>query len=65
MESSFVLVGMFASLIVLMLSGAGLAFVLGGIAFLATATLWGPSALIVTVLNTFETRLHRRPSAPS
>ncbi|MFG6527053.1 TRAP transporter large permease subunit [Sulfitobacter sp. 1A10445] len=55
MESSFVLVGMFASLIVLMLSGAGLAFVLGGIAFLATATLWGPSALIVTVLNTFET----------
>lgn len=55
MESSFVLIGMFASLIALMLSGAGLAFVLGGIAFLATATLWGPSALIVTVLNTFET----------
>ncbi|PKP63616.1 MAG: TRAP transporter permease DctM/Q, partial [Alphaproteobacteria bacterium HGW-Alphaproteobacteria-8] len=55
MESSFVLVGMFASLMVLMLSGAGLAFVLGAIAFLATATLWGPSALIVTVLNTFET----------
>ncbi|UOA16511.1 TRAP transporter large permease [Sulfitobacter dubius] len=55
MESSFVLFGMFASLIVLMLSGAGLAFVLGAIAFLATATLWGPSALIVTVLNTFET----------
>jgi len=55
MESSLVLIGMFASLIVLMLSGAGLAFVLGAIAFLATATLWGPSALIVTVLNTFDT----------
>tara|TARA_R110002049_G_scaffold70251_1_gene181537 strand:- start:24955 stop:26277 length:1323 start_codon:yes stop_codon:yes gene_type:complete len=55
MESSLVLFGMFASLIVLMLSGAGLAFVLGAIAFLATATLWGPSALIVTVLNTFDT----------
>lgn len=55
MESSLVLFGMFASLILLMLSGAGLAFVLGAIAFLATATLWGPSALIVTVLNTFET----------
>ncbi|ASM71535.1 MULTISPECIES: TRAP transporter large permease [Roseobacteraceae] len=55
MESSLVLVGMFSALIVLMLSGAGLAFVLGAIAFLATATLWGPSALIVTVLNTFET----------
>jgi len=55
MESSLVLFGMFASLILLMLTGAGLAFVLGAIAFLATATLWGPSALIVTVLNTFET----------
>tara|TARA_R110002049_G_scaffold307712_2_gene509038 strand:+ start:11009 stop:12331 length:1323 start_codon:yes stop_codon:yes gene_type:complete len=55
MESSLVLVGMFSALMVLMLSGAGLAFVLGAIAFLATATLWGPSALIVTVLNTFET----------
>lgn len=40
MESSFVLFGMFASLMLLMLSGAGLAFVLGAIAFLATATLW-------------------------
>lgn len=55
MESSLVLIGMFSALMMLMLSGAGLAFVLGAIAFLATATLWGPAALIVTVLNTFET----------
>jgi tripartite ATP-independent transporter DctM subunit len=55
MESSFILVGMFASLVLLMLTGAGLAFVLGAIAFLATVTIWGPSALIVSVLNTFET----------
>ncbi|WP_373050971.1 TRAP transporter large permease [Thalassovita aquimarina] len=46
---------MFVSLIVFMLSGAGLAFVLGAIAFISTILLWGPSALIVAVLNTFET----------
>ncbi|MDP3339298.1 TRAP transporter large permease subunit [Frigidibacter sp.] len=55
MESSFVLLFMFASLILLMLTGAGLAFVLGAIAFVSTILLWGPSALIVAVLNTFET----------
>ncbi|MFC4214848.1 TRAP transporter large permease subunit [Pseudophaeobacter arcticus] len=55
MESSFVLLFMFTSLIAFMLSGAGLAFVLGAIAFISTVLLWGPSALIVAVLNTFET----------
>jgi len=57
MESSFVLIGMFASLVLLMLTGAGLAFVLGAIAFLATIFLWGPHALIVTVLNTYQTMM--------
>lgn len=55
MESSVILFGMFVSLIILMLSGAGLAFVLGAIAFLTTIMNWGPNALIVSVLNTFET----------
>jgi tripartite ATP-independent transporter DctM subunit len=55
MESSLVLLFMFTSLMVFMLSGAGLAFVLGAIAFISTILLWGPSALIVAVLNTFET----------
>ncbi|ANT61808.1 TRAP dicarboxylate transporter subunit DctM [Salipiger sp. CCB-MM3] len=55
MESSMTLAFMFVSLIVFMLSGAGLAFVLGAIAFISTILLWGPSALIVAVLNTFET----------
>ena len=55
MESNLVLLGMFAALVVLMLTGAGLAFVLGAIAFLTTILVWGPSALIVSVLNTFET----------
>lgn len=55
MESSAILLGMFLSLVLLMLTGAPLAFVLGAIAFLATITLWGPSALLVAVLNSFET----------
>ncbi|MCP1200523.1 TRAP transporter large permease subunit [Notoacmeibacter sp. MSK16QG-6] len=55
MESSLILLFMFTALIVFMLSGAGLAFVLGAIAFISTILLWGPSALIVAVLNTFET----------
>ena len=55
MESSLILLFMFASLVAFMLSGAGLAFVLGAIAFISTVLLWGPSALIVAVLNTFDT----------
>ncbi|MEQ8429060.1 MAG: TRAP transporter large permease subunit [Roseovarius sp.] len=55
MESSLILLFMFTSLVVFMLSGAGLAFVLGAIAFISTILLWGPSALIVAVLNTFDT----------
>ena len=55
MGSGLVLVGMFSALVLLMLTGAGLAFVLGAIAFLATIAVWGPAALIVTVLNAFET----------
>ena len=55
MEGNLVLIGMFAALVALMLTGAGLAFVLGAIAFLATIAVWGPSALVVAVLNTFET----------
>ena len=55
MESSAILLGMFLSLVLLMLTGAPLAFVLGAIAFLMTITLWGPSALLVAVLNSFET----------
>ncbi|WP_138472708.1 TRAP transporter large permease subunit [Poseidonocella sp. HB161398] len=55
MESAMILGFMFASLVLLMLTGAALAFVLGAIAFVSTILLWGPSALIVAVLNTFET----------
>ena len=54
MNSSAILLGMFISLVALMLTGAPLAFVLGAIAFLTTIIAWGPSGLIVMVLNTFE-----------
>lgn len=55
MTSSAVLFLMFAALIGTMLTGAPLAFVLGGIAFLFTAFLWGMDALVISVLQTFET----------
>jgi tripartite ATP-independent transporter DctM subunit len=54
MGSSEILIGMFFSLIALMLTGAPLAFVLGAIAFLSTIILWGPASLVVATLNTFE-----------
>ncbi|WP_118135561.1 TRAP transporter large permease subunit [Oceanicella sp. SM1341] len=53
--SSFVLIPMFLALVGLMLTGAPLAFVLGSVAFIFTIAVWGPGALIVSVLNTFET----------
>ncbi len=55
MMSNAILLWMFISLVCLMITGAPLAFVLGAIAFLTTIIAWGPSGLIVTVLNTFET----------
>lgn len=55
MSSSTILIGMFFSLVLLMLTGAPLAFVLGAIAFLTTVIVWEPSALIVGTLNTFKT----------
>ncbi|MCR4267698.1 TRAP transporter large permease subunit [Nitratireductor sp. ZSWI3] len=55
MNSQFVLVIMFASLVGLLLTGVPLAFTLGALALLFTVTLWGPAALSVTVLNLFDT----------
>ena len=54
MTSGIILLGMFLSLIGLMLTGAPLTFVLGAIAFLTTIFIWEPSALIVGTLNTFK-----------
>lgn len=55
MTSSSVLFLMFAALVGTMLTGAPLAFVLGGVAFLFTVSMWGMDALVISVLQTFET----------
>jgi TRAP-type mannitol/chloroaromatic compound transport system permease large subunit len=49
MTSSVVLFLMFAALVGTMLTGAPLAFVLGGVAFLFTVSLWGMDALVISV----------------
>lgn len=53
--SEAVLALMFGALLVLMLTGLPLAFTLGALALLFTMLLWGEGALVVTVLNTFDT----------
>ena len=55
MSSSTILFLMFFSLVTVMLTGAPLAFVLGGVAFSFTILLWGQDALVISVLQTFET----------
>ncbi len=55
MSSEAVLLVMFLGLVVLILTGLPLAFALAALAFFFTLTLWGPQALVVTVLQTFET----------
>jgi tripartite ATP-independent transporter DctM subunit len=55
MSSSTILFLMFFSLVTVMLTGAPLAFVLGGVAFCFTIFLWGQDALVISVLQTFET----------
>lgn len=55
MTPNLVLVLMFGSLTLFMLSGLPIAFVLGGLSLLFTVTLWEPSAVIVLVLQIFDT----------
>ena len=50
-----ILVLMFGGLTVLMLTGLPIAFVLGGLSLLFTVTLWDPNAVIVLVLQIFDT----------
>ncbi|ONF44833.1 TRAP dicarboxylate transporter subunit DctM [Marinobacter lutaoensis] len=54
MNSSLVLVLMFAGLLLLLLSGMPLAFVLSALAVVFTVLLWGTDALVLTVLQTFD-----------
>lgn len=50
-----ILVLMFGSLTVFMLTGLPIAFVLGGLSLLFTVTLWNASAVVVLVLQIFDT----------
>ncbi|MBX3654192.1 MAG: TRAP transporter large permease subunit [Ramlibacter sp.] len=55
MSSNTILLLMFGSLTLFMLSGLPIAFVLGGLSLLFTVTLWEPNAVIVLVLQIFDT----------
>lgn len=55
MSSSAILIMMFAGLTLFMLSGLPIAFVLGGLSLLFTVTLWNPDAVVVLVLQIFDT----------
>ena len=55
MTSNMILVLMFGSLTLFMLTGLPIAFVLGGLSLLFTVTLWEPNAVIVLVLQIFDT----------
>lgn len=54
MSSSAILILMFGSLTIFMLTGLPIAFVLGGLSLLFTVTLWNESAVVVLVLQIFD-----------
>ena len=55
MTSEATLLVMFLGLLALILTGLPLAFALGALAMLFTLLLWGPNALVITVLQTYDT----------
>lgn len=55
MSSTAILIAMFGGLSLFLLSGLPVAFVLGGLSVLFTVLLWDSSALVVLVLQMFDT----------
>ena len=55
MSSTAILVMMFGGLALFMLTGLPIAFVLGGLSLLFTVTLWNDAAVVVLVLQIFDT----------
>lgn len=55
MSPNLILLLMFGSLTLFMLTGLPIAFVLGGLSLLFTVTLWDPNAVIVLVLQIYDT----------
>ena len=54
MSIEFITLIMFGSLIIGLVLGLPLAFLLGGIAVVCTYFLWGPQAITMIVLQTFD-----------
>lgn len=52
---NMILLIMFGGLTLLMLTGLPIAFVLGGLSLLLTVTLWNPDAVVLMVLQVFDT----------
>ncbi len=55
MSANAILAIMFGGLTVLMITGLPIAFVLGGLSLLLTVTLWNPEAVVLMVLQIFDT----------
>lgn len=55
MSSTAILILMFGGLTLFMLSGLPIAFVLGGLSVLVTVLFWNPQAIIILVLQIFDT----------
>ena len=55
MSSNMILILMFGGLTMFMLTGLPIAFVLGGLSLIFTVTLWNPGAVIVLVLQIYDT----------
>lgn len=55
MTPNMILLMMFGGLTLFMLTGLPIAFVLGGLSLLFTVTLWNPGAVIILVLQIFDT----------
>lgn len=55
MTANTILILMFGGLTLFMLTGLPIAFVLGGLSLLLTVTLWNPDAVVIMVLQIFDT----------
>ncbi len=55
MSSTGILILMFGGLTVFLLTGLPVAFVLGGLSVLFTVLFWDPNALIILILQIFDT----------
>lgn len=55
MSSTAILILMFGGLTLFMLTGLPIAFVLGGLSLLITVLFWNPQAVIILVLQIFDT----------